>query len=160
MVAAYNRYDYLMASGNDPMQVLAAAVTPVVLVSATAILISGVNSRYISIADKMRSLAQEFRSTHVDPSRRAVIASQMNIFRSRIKLVAWAVRVLYSAVACFIAMVMVISATAWRRMLVTTTLPLFAIGILLIFTAIVCQLLELHLSNRTIALEVRDVTAD
>ena len=142
------------------MQVLAAAVTPVVLVSATAILISGVNSRYISIADKMRSLAQEFRSATVDSARRAAIVSQMAIFRSRIRLVAWAVRVLYAAVACFVAMVMVISATCWRRTLESTTLPLFAIGILLIFTAIICQLLELHLSNRTIALEVRDITAD
>jgi uncharacterized protein DUF2721 len=142
------------------MQVLAAAVTPVVLVSATAVLISGVNSRYISIADKMRFLAQEFRAGDCAPARRAVIANQMVIFRERITLVAWAVRVLYVAVACFIAVVMVIGATLWRRTLESTTLPLFGLGVLLIMAAIVCQLLELHLSNRTITLEVRDVTAD
>jgi hypothetical protein len=159
-VSEFSRYDGCMPNGIDPMQVLAAAVTPVVLVSATAILISGVNSRYISIADKMRSLAQEFRSPACVDPRRFIIITQMAIFRSRIRLVAWAVRVLYSAVACFIAMVMVIGATLWRRMLESTTLPLFGLGIFLILTAIVCQLMELHLSNRTIALEVRDVTAD
>lgn len=145
---------------NDPMQVLAAAVTPVVLVSATAILISGVNSRYISIADKMRSLAQEFRAHACPPPRRHVIGEQMMIFRKRIALVAWAVRVLYAAVACFISMALVISATLWRKMLETTTLPIFGLGILLIMAAIFFQMLELHLSNRTIALEIRDVSAD
>jgi hypothetical protein len=149
-----------MPSGNDPMQILAAAVTPVVLVSATAILISGVNSRYISIADKMRALAQEFRFSTVLETRRAVISAQMDIFRHRIRLVAWAVRMLYVAVACFIAVAMVIGAATWRKMLESITLPLFALGISLILAAIVCQLLELHLSNRTIALEVRDISAD
>jgi hypothetical protein len=42
----------------------------------------------------------------------------------------------------------------------TVTLPLFALGISLIFAAIICQLLELQLANRTIALEVRDIIAD
>lgn len=152
------RYDDLMP--NDPMQVVAAAVTPVVLVSATAVLISGVNSRYISIADKMRSLAQEFRADGCPHPRREVIVCQMDIFKKRVALVAWAVRVLYGAVACFIAMAMLISATLYRRMLAETTLPIFVLGILLIMAAIIFQLLELHLSNRTIALEIRDVTAD
>jgi hypothetical protein len=154
------RYDVRMPSGNDPLQVLAAAVTPVVLVSATAILVSGVNSRYISIADKMRGLAQEFRTANCTPERRSHIAAQMKIFRSRIGLVAWAVRVLYASVGCFTAVAMVISATLWQKTLEAITLPLFAAGITMILAAIVCQLLELHLSNRTITLEVQDVTAD
>jgi hypothetical protein len=153
-------YDGDMPNGNDPLQVLASAVTPVVLVSATAILVSGVNSRYISIADKMRSLAQEFRGTGCPADRRQVIGAQMRIFERRITLVAWAVRVLYAAVGCFIAVAMVISATLWRQTLEMITLPLFGTGIFMILVAIFCQLLELHLSNRTIALEVRDVTAD
>ncbi len=142
------------------MQVLAAAVTPVVLVSASAILIGGVNARYISIADKMRSLSQEFRAPAIDPARRSCIQAQMNIFRLRIRLVAWAERVLYAAVACFIVVAMVISATAWRKTLESVTLPLFALGISLIFSAIICQLMELQLSNRTIALEIQDIIAD
>jgi hypothetical protein len=155
-----SRYDGGMPAVNDPLQVLAAAVTPVVLVSATAILVSGVNSRYISIADKMRGLAQEFRGGHCTSDRKSSIAAQMKIFQSRIFLVAWAVRVLYAAVGCFIAVAMVISATLWQKTLEAITLPLFAAGILMILAAIICQLLELHLSNRTIALEIQDVTAD
>jgi hypothetical protein len=144
----------------DPMQVLAAAVTPVVLVSATAILISGINSRYMSVSDRMRSLAQEFRGDDCLPARRRVIGTQMMIYQKRISLVAWAVRSLYAAVACFVTMVMVISATLWRQMLAPTTLPIFGLGIFLILVALICELLELHLSNRTIAIEIRDVSAD
>jgi hypothetical protein len=149
-----------MPAGNDPLQILAAAVTPVVLVSATSILVSGVNSRYISIADKMRGLAQEFRAPSCTHQRKSLIAAQMGIFKKRIALVAWAVRVLYTSIGCFTAVAMVISATLWQKMLQSITVPMFAAGIAMILVAIICQLLELHLSNRTIALEIRDVTAD
>lgn len=153
------RYDGDMPA-NDPMQVLAAAVTPVVLVSATAILISGVNARYIAIADKMRSLAQEFRSAATNPQRRTIIVAQMNTFLMRIRLVAWAERVLYAAVAAFILVALFISGTAWRQTLGSITLPLFALGISMLLAAIACQITELQLANRTITLEVSDVKAD
>jgi hypothetical protein len=149
-----------MPSAADPMQVLAAALAPVVLVSATAILISGVNSRYISIADRIRSLAQEFRSNATAPSRRSAICDEMRIFSARIRLVAWAVRTLYAAVGCFIAMVLMISVTLWRQMLAAASLPLFALGVLLMLAAIFFELYELYLSNRTISLEIRDISAD
>jgi hypothetical protein len=47
---------------DNPLQVVASAVTPVVLVSATAILIGGVNARHVAIADRIRSLTAEFRN--------------------------------------------------------------------------------------------------
>jgi hypothetical protein len=147
----------MLVQSGDPLQVLAAAVTPVVMVSATAILISGVNSRYISISDRMRSLAHEYRQTNVSAERHAVIRSQMIVFRRRVALVSWAVRVLYAATGCLMSIALLISATLWRQMLVWITLPLFLLAILLIVIAIVCQLLELQASNRTISLETKDV---
>ena len=39
----------------------------------------------------------------------------------------------------------------------TATLPLFFLGMLLIVLAVVCQLLEVQSSNRTISLEISDV---
>jgi TRAP-type C4-dicarboxylate transport system permease small subunit len=146
--------------GNDPMQVVAAAVTPVVLISASAILVSGVNSRYMSISDKMRSLAHEWRETATSAERKSLIADQMKTFRDRISLVAWAVRLLYAAVACFASMALVISATMWRRVLEFVTLPMFVVGISLMLGAILLQLIELQLANRTISTEVRDITTD
>jgi hypothetical protein len=142
---------------NDAMQVLTAAVTPVVLVSATAILISGTNSRYISLSDRMRALAHEYRDPNCMHQRRIAIFQELLIFQHRIHLVSWAVRALYMAVGAFTIDALIISATLWRQMLAAATLPLFLIGILLILSAIVCQLLELQSSNRTVSLEMSDI---
>jgi hypothetical protein len=147
----------MLIQNSDPLGVLAAAVTPVVMVSATAILISGVNSRYISISDRMRSLAHEYRDANASTERRAIIRSQMIVFRRRVALVSWAVRTLYAATGCLVSIALLISATLWRQMLVWITLPLFLLAIFLIVVAIICQLLELQASNRTISLETKDV---
>jgi hypothetical protein len=142
---------------DDPLQVVASAVTPVVMVSATAILISGVNSRYIAIADRMRALTHEYRDPNANPKRRADIRRQMVTFQLRIRLVSWAIRGLYAASGCFVMMALLISATLWRKMLAAATVPLFLAGITMIILAIICELFELQASNQTISLEVTDV---
>lgn len=146
-------------SGEHQLQVLAAAVTPVVLISAAAILISGVNARYIAIADRMRSLAQEYREKDGDVRRREVIARQMSTFQLRVRLVSWAERMLYFSVACFTSVALMISAAPGHSFLEAASLPIFTIGIVLITIAIVLQLLELQFSNRTLRLETEDIAA-
>ncbi len=76
----------------EPLQIVATAVTPVVMVSATAILAGGVNSRYISISDRIRTLSAEFRNHDTTEERRADISRQMSIFVRRINLVYWSIR--------------------------------------------------------------------
>ncbi len=44
---------------DDPLRIVTTAVALVVMVSATAVPISGVNARYISISDRVRTLAHE-----------------------------------------------------------------------------------------------------
>jgi Protein of unknown function (DUF2721) len=141
----------------DPLQIVATAVTPVVMVSATAILAGGVNSRYISISDRMRMLANEFRNPQTAEARRADIAKQISIFVRRIYLVAWSIRMCYMAMACFVLMALVITATAFRQMLIAITVPIFIVGIAFVISAIVLQLLELKASYGTILLEVKDI---
>jgi hypothetical protein len=142
---------------DDPLQVVASAVTPVVMVSATAILISGVNSRYIAIADRMRALTHEYRDPNCSAKRCGDIRRQMVTFQLRIRLVSWSIRGLYAASGCFVTMALLISATLWRRMLAAATVPLFLAGITLIIVAIICEIFELQASNQTISLEVADV---
>jgi hypothetical protein len=141
------------------LRVLAAAVTPVVLVSAVAILIGTVNSRYIAISDRMRALAQEYRDKAQDAHRRDVIAGEMVTFRQRVRLVSWAERMLYAAAGCFTSVALIIGATFWRNVLAAASLPIFTIGILLIMVAIVLQLLELQHANRTLMNDTVDVKA-
>jgi hypothetical protein len=143
---------------NNALEVLTAAVTPVVLVSATAILISGINSRYISIADRLRALAHEYREASVSETRRAAIVREIVAFEHRMHLISRAVRLLNGAVAAFIVDALIISATLWRDMLAVATLPLFLTGIILILVALTFQLLELHSSDRTITYELSDIS--
>jgi hypothetical protein len=142
---------------DNPLQLVATAVTPVVLVSATAILISGVNSRYIAIADRIRSLTAEYRNPATTDARRAGINRQLPKFQIRVRLVSWAIRGLNLAAVCFVAMALIISATLWRKMLAIATVPLFITGILLLMSAIVCELLELQVANQTLSAEIADV---
>ena len=127
------------------------------MVSATAILISGTNARYISVADRVRMLTREFRTDGTSHERRSNIVLQMEIFHRRLHLVSWAARILYAAVGCFVAVALSISLSVTRPILLGATLWVFLIGLGLIALAIVMQLLELHQSNRTIDIESSDV---
>jgi hypothetical protein len=142
--------------GTDPLNVVAAAVTPVVMVSATAILISGVNSRYMSIADRVRSLTRELRDPSTAPERRANIQAQLVYFGRRVRHVSWAITLLYIAVASFVTVALVISVSSTRIVLYFVTLPLFVAGLALICLALTFQIWELRDSNRTLGLEVKN----
>src|SRR5439155_9075346 len=130
------------------------------MVSATAIRISGVNARYISISDRVRTLAREYRDAVTSRERQLNIRSQMQIFHRRLHLVSWATRVLYAAVGCYIADALLISISVSKRILLGATLAMFLIGLILTAFAIVLQLLELQQSNRTIEIESADVLSD
>jgi hypothetical protein len=141
----------------DPLKIVAAAVAPVVMVSATAILISVTNARYTSVSDRVRVLTREFRDPGTSKERQANIRSQMTIFHKRLHLASWAARTLYAAVGCFVVVALLISISASKTILVGVTPWMFLVGLILIGGAIVLQLLELRQSNRTIDIESADV---
>jgi hypothetical protein len=145
---------------SDPLRIVTTAVTPVVMVSATAILLSGVNARYLAVSDRIRSLAHEYRCAEVTVERRLNIQQQMLVFHRRMDLVSWASRILYIAICCFISVALLICLATWRQMLTAVTLPIFGLGISFVGTAIVLQLLEVQASRKTIALEAEEVMRD
>ncbi len=145
----------------EPLQIVATAVTPVVMVSSYGY--SG-RRRQLCVIFRISdhasaSLAAEFRNPRqtTQAALRFDISQQMSIFVRRINLVYWSIRMCYSAVACFVLMALVITATAFRQVLVAVTVPIFILGIAFVVTAIVFQLLELKASNSTIMLEVKDI---
>ncbi len=137
-----------------PLALVASAVTPVVMVSATAILISGVNSKHISLADRLRNLTAEYRSPATTERRRQNILAQTMVFQRRLRLATIAHMSLYAATACFIVMVLVISLTPIRQAFVAVTLPFFLAGVILLFTAVVTEIIELRSAAKTVALEL------
>jgi TRAP-type C4-dicarboxylate transport system permease small subunit len=144
----------------DPLRIVTTAVAPVVMVSATAILISGVNARYISISDRVRNLAHEYRGEGVAAARKLNIQQQLAAFQYRMGLVSWAARLLYTAVLCYLAITMFICLGTLRMEFAAITLPIFVIGVALVAIAIVLQFLEIHASHRTLNLEASEIASD
>jgi len=145
---------------NDPLQIVTAAVAPVVMVSSTAILISGVNARYISISDRVRNLAREYRGAGVTAERKLNIQAQLVAFQYRMRLVSWAARLLYAAVLCYISIIMLICLGTLRITLTAVTLPTFVVGVSLVGIAIVLQFLEIQASHTTLNLEASEIIRD
>ncbi|HXF28120.1 MAG TPA: DUF2721 domain-containing protein [Bryobacteraceae bacterium] len=136
-------------------QTVAAAVTPVVMVSAAAVLILGLNSKHQSMSDRVRTLAVEFRQASEE--RQRTIAAQAGLFQRRMAHVANGQRCLYSAVVCFLVMVLLIVFAPGRISWTSFAFVLFVAGSCLILAAVILEILELALANRTIQIELADV---
>jgi hypothetical protein len=149
-----------LSASSELLQVIAAAVTPVVMISAAALLITGVNQKHTALGDRLRVLVAEFRAAGTTPERRENLRAQIRLFARRLAFVATAHLWLYASVACFVAMVLVI--TVGSRSLVgeRVTLTFFVIGIALMMGALLAELTELRLAGRTLELELRDVLGE
>jgi hypothetical protein len=74
----------------DTQAAISAAVTPVVMISANAILISAISSKHQSMSDRLRALTAEWRNaaTPVTPvTRREAIAGQLRLFDEQLRWV-------------------------------------------------------------------------
>jgi hypothetical protein len=142
------------------MAAIAAAVTPVVMISANAILIGAISSKHQAMSDRLRSLIAEWRSPDTSVARRDAIRAQTRLFTLRIAWISRAHILLYAATACFIAMVLVIALTPviprWQG-LELFSLPLLLGGVFLMLTAIFLELLDLRKARATIEIEIREV---
>jgi hypothetical protein len=137
------------------MSAIAAAVTPVVMISANAILISAISSKHQAMSDRLRALAAEWRGPGVTAARRDSIRAQVRLFTLRIAWISRAHFLLYVATACFLAMVMVIALK-----IELLSLPLLLGGVLLMLLAIVLELLDLQKAHATIELESREIIVE
>jgi hypothetical protein len=145
----------------NTMAAIAAAVTPVVMISANAILIGAISSKHQAMSDRLRALAAEWRSSDVSAARRDAIRAQVHLFTSRIGWVARAHFLLYVATGCFAAMVLVLALTPVITPLPALeflSLPLLLAGVSLMLTAIFLELLDLRKARITIEIESREIT--
>jgi hypothetical protein len=141
----------------DTQAAISAAVTPVVMISASAILISAISSKHQSMSDRLRALTAEWRNEATPAARRAVIADQVRLFDRRLRWITWSHIVLYTATASFIAMVIVIAASPALEALSGASLVFLVIGVALMFVGIVLELLDLTKARTTVGMEVRDI---
>ena len=141
------------------MAAITAAVTPVVMISANAILIGSISAKHQAMSDRVRMLTAEWRGPGVSASRREAIDRQVRLFSDRIAWVRRAHFLLYVATACFIAMVMVIAIAPLTRTGTALSLPLLLSGVFLMLIAIVFELLDLKMARATLEIDSNDVLA-
>ena len=150
-----------IAMNNDAasgiLQLISAAVTPVVLISACATLILGVNNKHSGIADRIRFALAEYRHSETQAMRREQLAAQLPIFHRRFFLSWLALCALYCAVGLFILTTIVILVSK-RRLLASDTgaLYLFGLGIVLMLVSVGLEIAETALATRSLAIEMRD----
>ena len=142
-----------MQSNFTNMSAVADAVTPVVMISANAILISAISSKHQAMSDRLRALTAEWRTASPTPARRESIRTQVQLFNIRIAWISRAHFLLYVATACFTLMVI-----ALALQFAVLSLPLLLLGVLLMLLAIVLELLDLRKAQTTIEAEAREVS--
>jgi len=139
------------------LPVIAAAVTPVVMLSATAALALSITNKYGMLAARIRALSTEYRHVETTAARRENIREQLLLFSRRFEYASRAHQGLYLAAICFTAtalsIVLVRQADTWQG----AVLVLFVVGILLTVGALCCELEEIRLGHQTLALELEDV---
>jgi hypothetical protein len=141
----------------DTQAAISAAVTPVVMISANAILISAITSKHQSMSDRLRALTAEFRNAATPVDRREVIIGQLRLFDERLRWVTLSHIILYMATACFIATVIVIAVSPALEALSGASLGLLIAGVALMFVGILLELLDLAKARATVGLEVKDI---
>ena len=145
------------------LQLISAAVTPVVMISACATLILGINTKHSGAADRVRDTARRYRDeADANEERKANLREQIQIFYRRFLISRTALWMLYIAVAVFIACILYI-ALAQKHLFRTShsdgALGLFIGGVGLMLAAVCLEFQEIHLSRRSLFLEVSDLVS-
>jgi hypothetical protein len=146
-----------MDTSSSFLAMIGAAVTPVVMISTCAILISGVGSRHTELSDRIRALATEYRGTANGTPRRWVLHRELRTFMRRSRLTWLAHSFLYLAAADFAAAVLTTLNALRRPGWGQPTITLFIVGGVLLFGALLLMLWELLLAQRTLDWEAADV---
>lgn len=141
----------------DTQAAISAAVTPVVMISANAILISAISAKHQSMSDRLRALTTEWRSASTPGDRREAIVGQLRLFDQRLRWVTWSHIILYTATACFIAMVIVIAVSPAIEAMSGASLGLLIAGVAPMFVGILLELLDLAKAGATVGLELREI---
>jgi hypothetical protein len=149
-----------MGTGSGFLSLISAAVTPVVMVSACATLIIGIGSKHAGLADQARSIASQYRADPMDAPRRMILRRQLRLFLLRATLAWLAHCLLYLSAAIFAATVLVALFALRRNGMGQPTIVLFTAGTSALVPALVLELTELLLAQRTLLWDTEDVLSE
>ena len=136
---------------------IGAAVAPVVLISAAAILLSGYSAKYGSVSERMRDLTGEYRRADTADARKTLIKTQLLLFRRRIVAV-WAASALLSfALLLFLGTVFSVIVSTHAARLGWVGVGCLVCGLTLMVAAVSMELYEIRLARLTTDAELSDI---
>jgi hypothetical protein len=139
-------------------QLIAAAITPVALISACAALILGINNKHSGISDRIRQAVADARKEEIDSPRRVQLMTQIHIFFKRFRLTWYALVALYAAIVCLSVCVLLIVYSQQHKLIFANgTLLLFIASVVLMLVASFLEIGEVGLSMRSLRAELTDV---
>jgi len=139
---------------------ISAAVAPVVLISAAAILLSGYSAKYGSISDRMRDLTGEYRRAETTPARKTLLKQQLTLFRRRIIAVWGASALLSFALLLFLGTVLSVILSTHEARLGWVGAGCLVCGLGLMVGAIMLELYEIRLARLAVDAELSDIFAE
>ena len=142
------------------IQALTTAVAPIVLVSAAGLLYTGVQTKNLHLADRIRALTAELRNPAITPVRRKQVQDQLPHFVRRIRLSQQSLELLYIAILCFVVTSLLLASALWVG---PPALPIvitivFVTGVLLLILALGLEFVEMWIGMKTIEIETRDAS--
>jgi len=143
-----------MTPSTTLLTLISAAVTPVVLVTAGAILLSAFAGKYSNISEQMRRLTAEFRDGETLERRRSVVRRQLVLYRMRIWLIWAASTTLCLAVLAFLMMVPIVLLSQTALRLNVLAVAVLVAGLVLMVVSVALELRELWLARITANIEV------
>lgn len=136
---------------------ISVAVAPVVLITATAILLSGYTGKYTNIADRLRDLTAEYRRADTSAERRANLKTQLRLFHRRVSAM-WAASVLLSlGLLSFLGTVLSVIFDSHQIRLGWIGASCLLLGLMLMAGAVLLELYEIRLARLTMAGELSDI---
>lgn len=139
---------------------ISTAVAPVVLITATAILLSGYTGKYTNISDRLRDLTAECRRADTTAARKANLRAQLLLFQRRVSAM-WAASILLSmALLAFLGTILSVIFAQHRASLGWAGAVCLVVGLVLLGVAVLLELYEIRLSRLTIAGELADIFPD
>ena len=147
------------------VDVIATAVAPIVMVSATGLLFIGVQTKNIHLADRVRDLMREYREaiSCEDKEHREALRAQIVLFERRIRLSQRALESLYGAIVSFVTTTLLLAVAPWIGHTVVpspVTGGIFILGIASLLLALVLEFLEMRAGLSTIAIATRMACED
>ncbi len=141
----------------DPLQHVAAAVTPAVMVSACGLIALGLDNQTARMAMRLRELTREWRERPPASPRRATVRVQIAVLDRRHGLYSRALLLNYGALFAFVVTSLLWLAQAYWRVPAEIPLATFALGVAMLAAMAVLVIASVTLARSTIHAETAEV---